>query len=111
MTQNIRKKISPMSSSTVQNATGATTEPSLAASHGEREKIENTPMRAMAISRPMARAISLPLNHLAIALETVVPAISQPQPKSMNPSEAILALAGTDTHHESSQLSSPLPWK
>ena len=75
------------------------------------EKMANTPTRAMAISSPMARAISFPLNHFAIALDTVVPAISHPQPKIMNPNEASLALAGIDTHHESSQLANAEPAK
>ena len=38
-----------------------------------------------------------------MAFDTVVPAISQPQPKIMKPSDAILALPGNDVHHESSQ--------
>ena len=82
-------------SSTVQNATGATTDMSKwLAIIGESHMTAKTPRRAMAISRPIARAISLPSNHLAIAFDTVVPAISQPHPKIMNPSEAILALPG-----------------
>ena len=52
----------------------------------------------MAISSPIARAISLPSNHLAIVFETVMPAISIPHPNIMNPSDASLALAGNDTH-------------
>ncbi len=56
----------------------------------------------MAISRPIARAISLPLNHFAMAFDTVVPAISQPQPKIMKPSDAILALPGNAVHQLSS---------
>ena len=66
-------------------------------------------MRAIAISNPMAKAISLPLNHLARAFETVVPAISQPQPNIIKPSDAILALAGMDTHHELSHDSKAEP--
>ena len=57
----------------------------------------------------MASAISLPLNHLAMAFETTVLAISQPQPKIMKPSEAILALAGIEVHHELSHVSSDVP--
>ena len=97
------KVMRPMRRSTVQNATGATTVPKWLAMIGEIEKMANTPTRAIAISRPIARAISLPLNHFAIAFETVVPAISQPQPKSMKPKQAILALAGSVTHQELSQ--------
>ena len=103
MNVNTMKVIRPMSNKTVQNATGATTVPKWLAMIGEIEKIANTPTRAIAISRPIARAISLPLNHFAIAFDTVVPAISQPQPKSMKPKQAILALAGRVTHHELSQ--------
>lgn len=69
-----------------------------------------TPRRAMAISSPMARAISLPWNHLAMDFDTVVPAISQPQPKIMKPSEATLALPGKDTHQLSSQAQSSVVW-
>ena len=103
MNVNTMNVIRPMSSNTVQNATGATTVPKWLAMMGEMENMANTPTRAIAISRPIARAISLPLNHLAMAFDTVVPAISQPQPKSMKPKHAILALAGRVTHHESSQ--------
>ena len=69
-----------------------------------------TPRRAMAISRPIARAISLPLNHLASTLDTLVPSISQPQPKIIKPSEAILALAGISTHQLSSQPAKAVAW-
>ena len=93
----------------MQNATGATTVPIDAAIRGEIENIANTPRRAIAISSPMAKAISLPLNHFAIAFDTVVPAISHPHPKIMKPKEAILALAGMDVHHELSHCSSDVP--
>jgi hypothetical protein len=53
-----------------------------------------TPRRASAISEPIANAISRPLNHLTIPRETVIPAISQPQPKIMKPQAANLAEAG-----------------
>ena len=53
-----------------------------------------TPRRARAISEPMARAISRPLNHFTIPRLTVMPAISQPQPKIMKPQAASLADAG-----------------
>ena len=46
------------------------------------------PIRAVAISSPIANAISLPLNHLTIILETVIPAISTPTPKMAYPSAA-----------------------
>lgn len=39
------------------------------------------PIRAVAISYPMANAISLPLNHFTMILDTVIPAISTPTPK------------------------------
>ena len=74
------------------------------------EKMANTPTRAMAISRPIARAISLPLNHLAMAFDTVVPAISQPQPNIIKPRAAILALAGKAVHHELSHSAKPVVW-
>ena len=50
-----------------------------------------TPRRASAISEPMASAISRPLNHFTIPRETVMPAISQPQPKIMKPQAASFA--------------------
>ena len=53
-----------------------------------------TPKRAKAISDPIARAISLPLNHFTIPRETMIPAISVPQPKSMKPMAASFAEAG-----------------
>ena len=95
----------------MQNPTGATTEPlNLEAIIGEIHITANTPRRAMAISRPIANAISLPLNHLAIALDTVVPAISQPQPKIMKPRQAIFALPGRATHQLSSQPQKAVAW-
>ena len=111
MNVKMRKKRSPITRSAVQNPTGATTEPSnLEAIIGEIHITANTPRRAIAISRPIANAISLPLNHLAIALDTVVPAISQPQPKIMKPRHAIFALPGRATHQLSSQPQSAVAW-
>ena len=105
------KVMRPMKRRAVQNPTGPDTPPILSARIGDIEKMANTPIRAIAISRPMARAISLPLNHLAIALDTVVPAISHPQPKIMNPKDANLAEAGMDVHHESSHVANDEPAK
>ena len=53
-----------------------------------------TPKRAKAISEPMAKAVSRPLNHLTIPRDTVMPPISVPQPKIINPMAATLAEAG-----------------
>jgi len=64
------------------------------ANTGEPNITTATPTRAIAISTPIARAISLPLNHLTIPLETVIPAISTPQPNSMKPIADIFAEAG-----------------
>ena len=61
---------------------------------GEKIMQVATPRRASAISEPIAKAISCPLNHLTIPRETVMPAISTPQPKIMKPTEANLADAG-----------------
>ena len=47
------------------------------------------PIRAQAISNPIARAISLPLNHFTMILETVIPAISTPTPNKAYPNDAI----------------------
>ena len=96
----------------MQNATGRTTVAgAMLASHGEMVNTANTPTRAMAISSPMASAISLPSNHLAMVFDTVMPAISMPQPKIMNPSDASLALPGNDTHQLLSHVSMPEPMK
>ncbi len=64
------------------------------AKKGEKIMQVATPKRANAISEPMANAISRPLNHFTIPLETVIPAISQPQPKIMKPQAANFAEAG-----------------
>ena len=45
-----------------------------------------------------------------MAFETVVPAISHPQPKIMKPSEAILALPGNATHQLLSQAQNSVVW-
>ena len=74
------------------------------------ENIANTPTRAIAISKPIAKAISLPSNHFAIALETVIPAISQPQPKIIKPKAAIFALPGIAIHQEFSHSFIPVVW-
>ncbi len=101
-----------MSSSTVQKATGTTTDgspPSACERRGESENTANTPKRARAISQPMARAISLPSNQRAIALLTVIPAISQPQPNIMKPRAASLAEPGIAVHHDESHPSKAVP--
>ena len=67
--------------------------PSLA-KNGEKIIHVATPRRARAISEPIASAISRPLNHFTIPRLTVIPAISQPQPKIMNPQAANFADAG-----------------
>ena len=85
-----------MQSSTTPKATERdtlTTPPNLA-TNGEKIIQVATPRRANAISDPMASAISRPLNHFTIPRETVIPAISVPQPKSMKPMAANLAEAG-----------------
>ena len=101
----------PIATSAAQKATGATMELSnLADMSGAIHITPNTPRRAIAISRPIARAFSLPSNHFAMALETVVPAISQPHPKIMNPRLAILALPGIETHQLPSQPQKAVAW-
>ena len=67
--------------------------PSLA-KNGEKIIQVATPRRAKAISEPIAKAISRPLNHFTIPRETVIPAISTPQPKIMKPQAATFADAG-----------------
>ena len=100
-----------MQSSAPQNPSGATTvPPNFAEISGEIHITANTPRRAIAISSPMAIAISLPLNHLANIFETLVPSISQPQPNIMKPSEAIFALAGMLTHQLPSHWANPVVW-
>jgi hypothetical protein len=51
-------------------------------------KASIVPKRAVAISIPMARAISFPLNHFTIIFETVMPAISTPTPNIAYPNAA-----------------------
>ena len=70
------------------------TSPPRRAKNGENIIQVATPSRARAISDPIAKAISRPLNHLTIPLDTVIPAISQPQPKIINPQAANFADAG-----------------
>ena len=84
-----------MHSRSAQKITGASTVSNFLESQGETRKIIQTPKRASAISTPIARAISLPLNHLTIARDTVTPAISVPQPKIMNPRQASRAVGGS----------------
>ena len=108
---NTENEIRPIMRSSTPNATGEPmTSGKLFEIAGESHMAANTPRRAIAISTPMARAISLPLNHLAMALETVVPAISQPQPNIMKPRVAILALPGNDTHQLLSQPQNAVSW-
>ena len=64
------------------------------AKNGEKIMQVATPSRARAISEPIANAISRPLNHFTIPRETVMPAISVPQPKIMKPQAATFADAG-----------------
>ena len=82
--------------STTPKATERLTEisPPRRAKKGEKIIQVATPRRASAISEPIAKAISRPLNHFTIPLDTVIPAISQPQPKIMNPQAANFAEAG-----------------
>ncbi len=78
--------------------------PPFSAKMGVRRKTAKTPKRATAISRPIAKAISLPLNHFTMVLDTVIPAISTPTPKIANPKNASLADAGIQTINELSQV-------
>ena len=76
------KEISPIISSTTATAIGRDTLMGLmAATTGTPRKTTATPRRAMAISTPIAKAISLPLNHFTMPRETVMPASSTPQPE------------------------------
>ena len=88
--------MSPIASNITATRTGRDTSIGeiLLAKTGEPKTTTATPTRAIAISTPMASAISFPLNHLTIPRETVIPAISTPQPKNMKPIADILADAG-----------------
>ena len=70
------------------------TRPNKRAKTGEKIIQVATPSLAKAISEPIAKATSLPLNHFTIPRETVIPAISAPQPNIMKPMEANFAEAG-----------------
>ena len=85
-----------MSSSSTPNATERETStlPPKVANMGEKIMHVATPSRASAISEPMASAISRPLNHLTMPRLTVIPAISTPQPKIMNPTALSFAEEG-----------------
>ena len=92
--------MSPMQQSNKLTATGRLTLMGvMAAITGEPNMTTATPTRAMAISMPMASAISCPVNHLTIPRLTVIPAISLPQPKTMNPMAASFADAGSPAYH------------
>ena len=88
--------ISAMHSSTTPKATLRLTliSPPSLAKYGLKIMHVATPKRASAISEPIASAVSRPLNHFTIPRDTVMPAISQPQPKIMKPQAASLAEAG-----------------
>ena len=85
-----------MSNRMTQNKTERDTSftPPILAIAGEISTAAATPIRALAISSPIAKAISLPFNHLTIPFDTVIPAISTPQPKIIKPKAAILAEEG-----------------
>ncbi len=68
--------------------TGAETVPKMFAIGTEIERARAVPIRAVAISSPIAKAISFPLNHFTIVFETVTPAISIPTPKIAKPTAA-----------------------
>ena len=70
---------------------------------------ETTVIWEKASGKPIANAISLPLNHFARILLTVVPAISQPQPNIIKPNIAIFAEPGIEVHHELSHTISLAP--
>ena len=85
--------------------------PPFSAKTGLSWKTANTPRRARAISKPIARAISLPLNHFTMVFETVIPAISTPTPKIAKPTNANLAEAGIDGAKLPNQLAKPVTAK
>ena len=55
---------------------------------GESTKAIAVPSLAIASCAPIAKAISLPLNHLAMERVTATPAISLPRPNSIHPTYA-----------------------
>ena len=89
-----------MISAIINNTTPKATErdtsitPPNLANTGEKIIHVATPKRASAISDPIANAISRPLNHFTIPRETVIPAISTPQPNIMKPTADSFADAG-----------------
>ena len=88
--------MSAISNSNTPNATERDTSitPPHLANIGENIMQVATPKRAKAISDPMAKAISRPLNHFTMPRDTVMPAISTPQPNIIKPTAANLAEAG-----------------
>ena len=75
------KQISPMQSMIRAMRTGAETFLKAAAMGALTIRARAVPILAVANCIPMARAISFPLNHLTMALVTVIPATSTPTPK------------------------------
>ncbi|OPZ53579.1 MAG: hypothetical protein BWY89_01711 [Bacteroidetes bacterium ADurb.BinA012] len=60
--------------------TGMETCPRALARGADPASANPVPILALAISSPIARASSLPLNHFTIIFETVIPAVSTPTP-------------------------------
>ena len=60
-------------------------------STGESRKAVAVPRRAIASCSPMAKAMPRPLNQLAMLRVTATPAISEPSPKIMHPTQATVS--------------------
>ena len=80
------KSKKPKSSIPAPIANGEVT-PKYCTKTGLRLKAKAVPKRAIATWVPMAEANSLPRNHFVTILETVMPVMSHPMPKSPKPSD------------------------
>ena len=93
ITQNTRKAIKPIHNIQRQSKIGAEILPKYLAAGTVIDKAKAVPKRAVAISKPIANAISFPLNHRTIILDTVIPAVSTPTPKIAYPRAATITCA------------------
>ena len=91
----MKNDIRPIHNRIRQTRIGADTVLNALAIGREVERASAVPNLAVAISRPIARAISLPLNHFTMILDTVIPAVSTPTPNIAKPTPAIRTCAFT----------------
>ena len=89
ITENMKNDMRPPTSRQRPSNTGAVS-PNERARGMAAEYAACEPMRARATCTPIAVASSLPRNHLAMILVTVMPATSAPTPKMAYPADATI---------------------